>query len=225
MQHFGLYQKLIALPLFVGMGKDEMEQIITLTKFDFRKAMAGENIVTEGEKSGRLMFLVDGEMEISTHAHDNGYTVCEYFQAPYIVQPERVFGLSQRYSSTITALTTCNLVCVDKNTTLKLASDSLIFRLNLLNMMSTALQKKMYQGWSAPPQDLSRRLVRFFLNHCMHPAGKKIFKIKMTRLAAEINDSRLHVSQVLNAMEARGTMILGRGKIEIPHIEQLAGSL
>ncbi|EFA43718.1 cyclic nucleotide-binding domain protein [Hallella bergensis DSM 17361] len=221
MEDFGLYRKLITLPLFVGMGKDELERIIARIKFDFLKVMSGENIVSEGEKSGQLMLLVDGEVEVQTYAHDNGYVVCEYLNAPYTLQPERTFGLTQRYSSTIKALTTCSLVCINKNEILRLTSDSLIFRLNLLNTISTALQKRLRQDWKGFPQNLNQRIVRFFISHCTYPAGRKVFKIKMARLARELNDSRLHVSQVLNAMADDGLVILSRGKIEIPSVEQL----
>jgi CRP-like cAMP-binding protein len=225
MENFGLYKKLINLPLFVGMGRDELEQIIAHTKFNFIKIRNGNNIVEEGEKNGQLLLLVDGEIEMETHAHDNGYTVYEYLKAPYMLQPERTFGLTQRYSSTIKALTTCSLICIDKNETLRLTSDSLIFRLNLFNIISTALQKQMRQGWRSVPQSLNHRIVRFVLSHCTHPAGRKIFKIKMNRLAGELNDSRLHISQALNSLADQGLMILSRGKIEIPAVEQLARSV
>lgn len=222
MKNFGLYKKLINLPLFVGMGRDDMEQIIAHTKFDFIKVEIGDKIVEEGEKNGQLLLLVDGEIEMETHAHDNGYTVYEYLSAPYTLQPERTFGLIQRYTSTMVALTACSLISISKNETLRLTSDSLIFRLNLLNTISTALQKQIQQGWRSIPQNLNQRIVRFFLSHCTHPAGRKIFKIKMTRLAGELNASRLHISQALNKWADQGLIVLSRGRIEILSVDQLA---
>ncbi len=223
MENFRLYNKLITLPLFVGMSKDELKEIVTQTKFDFLKAESGHIIVREDEKSGQLLLLVSGEIELSSHADDKGYAVYEYLKAPCTLQPERTFGLTQRYSSTVTAMTTCNLICINKSETLRLTDVSLIFRLNLLNTISTALQKQKRPIWASVPQNPEQRIVRFFLSHCIHPAGRKIFKIKMERLAEELNDSRLHISETLNAMATRGLIILSRGKIEIPSIERLTG--
>ncbi|MGI6242848.1 MAG: Crp/Fnr family transcriptional regulator [Prevotella sp.] len=223
MENFRLYNKLITLPLFVGMSKDELEQIVAQTKFDFLKTESGDIIVREDDKSGQLLLLVSGEIELSSFADDKGYVVYEYLKAPYALQPERTFGLSQRYSCTATAMTTCSLICINKNEILRLTDASLIFRLNLLNTISTALQKQNRQIWQSIPQSLEQRITRFFLLHCVYPAGHKIFKIKMDRLAEELNDSRLHISQVLNEMAARKMVILSRGKIEIPSIERLAG--
>lgn len=219
----GQYDKLTALPLFMGMGRDELEHIVARTTFDFRKAHAGSTIVREGDKSGQLLLLTDGEVCLETHADDNGYAVCEYLKAPLALQPERAFGLTQRYTCTATAVTPCSLICIGKKEILQLTGDSLIFRLNLLNTVSTRLQKRSHQGWRSVPQSLDHRIRRFFLAHCQHPAGHKTFKIKMARLAAELNDNRLHVSRALNAMAAQGLLQLGRGRIDIPLIERLSG--
>ena len=43
----------------------------------------------------------------------------------------------------------------------------------------------------------------------------------MTRLAEEVNDSRLNVSRVLNQMQKDGLLILSRGRIEVPQLERL----
>ena len=63
--------------------------------------------------------------------------------------------------------------------------------------------------------------MRFFLDHCVYPAGPKQFRILMTQLAQEVGDSRLDVSNVLNAMQADGLLQLHRGRIEIPSLERL----
>jgi hypothetical protein len=56
---------------------------------------------------------------------------------------------------------------------LRLTSDSLISRLNLLNLISTALQKRQRDAWHSVPHDLNQRICRFFVSHCMHPGGRK----------------------------------------------------
>lgn len=224
MESFVLYNKLITLPLFMGMSKADLEEIIATTKFDFKKAEAGDLVVKDGEKSGQLLLLVDGEIELSTNADDNGYTVMEHVKAPTAIQPERTFGLTQRYSCSVRAITEASFISINKNETLRLTNDSLIFRLNLLNSISTTLQKRNHESWKSVPQSLDQRISRFFVAHCFHPGGRKIFKIKMSRLASELNDNRLHVSQALHRMSEQGILSLSRGQIDIPSIERLIGS-
>jgi hypothetical protein len=68
---------------------------------------------------------------------------------------------------------------------------------------------------------LRQRVIRFFLDHSVYPAGPKIFRILMNQLAQEVGDSRLDVSQVLNAMQEEKLLRLRRGIIEIPSLEHL----
>jgi DNA-binding IscR family transcriptional regulator len=74
------------------------------------------------------------------------------------------------------------------------------------------------------PSTLEQRICRFFVSHCVHPGGRKVFMIKMNRLAAEVNDNRLHVSQSLHRMSEQGIIALSRGKIEIHSLERMIGS-
>ena len=221
MESLGLYGKFVTLPLFVGMSKDDLEDIIAKTKFDFFKVEAGRTIVKEGVRSGQLLLLIDGEVCVRTSADDHGYSVEEFAKASWVIQPEHTFGLTQRYTCSVTALTTCNLVCIDKKETLRLSNNSLIFRLNLLNILSTALQKRYQMAWKSVPDTLELRIVRFFIDHCAHPAGHKVFHIKRKRLAAEVNDNRERVSAVLHTMNVQGKLFLHRGCIEIPSLERL----
>jgi ABC-type metal ion transport system substrate-binding protein len=76
-------------------------------------------------------------------------------------------------------------------------------------------------AWRRAPQTLEDRIVRFLLDHAVYPAGPKSVQILMTRLAMEVNDSRLNVSRALNAMQQRGLLRLHRGHIEVPSLERL----
>ena len=75
--------------------------------------------------------------------------------------------------------------------------------------------------WQYVPDSLEKRIVRFFAQHCIYPAGPKVFHILMNRLASELNDSRLNVSRALNDLQREGKIVLRRGRVEIPLMERL----
>ena len=58
----------------------------------------------------------------------------------HVLQPECAFGLRQRFTRTYKALTTCNLISIDKNETQRLTPASLIVRLNRMNRLATRRQ-------------------------------------------------------------------------------------
>ncbi len=203
------------------MSRDDLEIVAGHTRFGFEKMSAGHCIAEEGDACQKLVFVVAGSVKIETRAADHGYTVVEQMEAPYILQTETIFGYSQRYTHTFIASTDVSLITVDKEEVVRLSEDFLVFRLNLLNIFATQCQKLDHQQWRRYPETLRERIVRFFVCHTVYPAGPKTFFLLMNRLAAELNDSRLNVSRVLNGLQDEELLVLHRGRIEIPQLEQL----
>ena len=216
-----IYEKLLLFPLFQGMSRDDLEQVAGHTRFGFSKIKQGSTIVAEGDDCRQLFFLVNGTLRVETTADDRGYMVVEQLEAPVILQPEVVFGYTQRYTHTFVSQTDANFIIVGKDEILRLSEEFLVFRLNLLNMFATQTQKTSRLLWQHVPDSLEDRIVRFFAQHCLYPAGPKVFYILMNRLASELNDSRLDVSRALNALQRNGKIVLRRGRVEIPQMERL----
>ena len=216
-----IYEKLLLFPLFQGMSRDDLEQVAGHTRFGFSKISAGSTVVAEGDDCRQLFFLISGSLRVETTADDRGYTVEEQLESPVILQPEVIFGYTQRYTHTYIAQTDANFITVGKDEVLRLSEDFLVFRLNLLNMFATQTQKTTRLLWQHVPDSLEDRIVRFFVQHCLYPAGPKVFLILMNRLASELNDSRLNVSRALNTLQREGKIALRRGRVEIPLLERL----
>lgn len=216
-----IYERLLQFTLFQGMSHADLMEVAGHTKFGFEKQPAGRSIVGEGDACTKLFFLISGTVETESYSDDHAYRVTETFSTPYMLQPERLFGLSQRYSITVHTVTDCNFLTIDKEEVTLLLETQLVFRLNMLNLMATQSQRASHHPWRSVPKNLRQRLARFFVDHCHYPAGPKTFHILMQRIADELNDSRLDVSRCLNEMQADGLLTLHRGRIEIPLLERL----
>ena len=55
-----LYSQLLSLPLFQGLGKADLEEVVTHTKLGFHKFETGKIIVYENDVCNRLHFLLNG---------------------------------------------------------------------------------------------------------------------------------------------------------------------
>ena len=216
-----LYDQLLQFPLFQGMSRDDLSQVAGHTKFDFLKISVGRPVVKENDTCDRLFFLLSGVLKVESWAHDRSYSVVEQASAPFMLQPEAIFGYNQRYTRSFSAQTDVSLVAIDKSEVMRLSEEFLVFRLNLLNIFATQTQKMSRSPWYACPQSLRDRIVRFFAARVLRPAGPKTFFLLMTVLANELNDSRLDVSRALNGMQRDGLLTLHRGRIEIPQMERL----
>ncbi len=220
-----LFHTLLGFPLFKGMGHEELERLAGRTKFDFLKLAAGTEAARRGDAGGRLLMLAGGRLQAATASADGAYTISEDIAAPYIMEPERLFGLHQERMTTFTALTDAHLIAIDKVEVARLCDEFMAFRLNLLNLLATEAQRAAAQPWLTPPADLRRRIARFVAARCLTAHGRKVVSILMERLAAEVNDSRLNVSHALRAMRDAGLIEQGRGLIAVPALERLREAL
>lgn len=216
-----IYDRLLQFPLFQGMSRDDLEIVAGHTRFGFQKVTAGRQIIHAGDPCTHLYFLINGTLKIETFSDDSRYSVIEQMSSPYILQQESIFGYYQRYTHNFYALTDANFLTLDKEEVVRLSEDFLVFRLNLMNHLATQSQKLIQMQWRRSPLSLRERIVRFFFQHTLYPAGPKTFHILMERLAGEVNDSRLNVSRALNRMQEAGVLELHRGRIEIPQLERL----
>ena len=221
MSDFRLYDSLLRFPLFQGLSRAELLQLAGQTKFGFLKLEAGQTVVREGDACLQLFFLISGSLSVTTVNDDRRYSVIEQLAAPWLLQPESTFGAHPQYQSSVTTLTESHFITLTKDEVLRLLDDFLIIRLNLLNLLATQSQRRGRWPWRKAPADLRQRIIRFFLDHSVYPAGPKKFRILMNQLAQEVGDSRLDVSHVLNTMQAEGLLHLRRGIIEISSLERL----
>ena len=216
-----IYEKLLQFSLFQGMSRDDLELVAGHTRFGFIKIPKGKPVVKDGAVCTHLHFLISGTIRTVSSSDDHSYIVEEDMQAPFMLQPEAIYGYNQRYTHTFVAMTDASFITIDKDEVGRLSEDFLVFRLNLLNIYATQVQKMSRQLWRQCPKTLRERIVRFFVLHCAYPAGAKMFHILMNQLADELNDSRLNVSRELNSMQYDGLLILHRGRIEIPSLEHM----
>ncbi len=215
------YAHLLQFQLFQGMSRGELLQLAGNTRFSFQKEQAGKAILHDGDDCRQLLFLIKGQIVIDTPSDDHTYHVTEWLSAPWLVQPEALFGLSPRYTLTARAHTDAQFISLSKDEVLRLLDHFLIVRLNLLNLLATQAQRRSRQAWRRAPATLEERITRFLTLHAVHPAGPKEVHILMKQLATEVSDTRLNVSRTLAGMQRRGLLQLHRGRISIPMLEHL----
>lgn len=216
-----LYDKLLQFPLFQGMSRNDLDDIVAYTRLGFHKFRTGDDIVREGYDGNHLYFLVDGKIKIITSAADRSFTFAEYRLSPETFQMEALFGLSHRFSHTYQASSDCNLISIAKEDVRKFYNTFLVFRINYINLITSRLQKSDDNMWRTTPPDTRHRIVNFFRSHCLYMSGEKDIDIKMAKLAEELREARSHISRTLNEMAEEELIQLSRGKIHIPALEKL----
>ena len=68
-----IFKTLVSFPLFIGMGTEELKEIVAKTKFSFHTLRDGEKIVDTETRSGMLAMLTDGTAVATTLSDDKGF--------------------------------------------------------------------------------------------------------------------------------------------------------
>ena len=207
-----LYDKLLQFPLFQGMSHSELMEVVAHTRIGFHKYPAEKTLWTAGSRCEQLVFLINGPRPCR---------VVEHLSAPYVLEPERLYGVEQHYKHTYSTLTDTNILTIDKAEVRLLMETQLVFRLNYVNLLATTCQRYDNRTRQSAPKDLRERLIRYFFSQCQYPAGPKTFHILMRQLAEMIDARVRDISQTLNQMQTENLLSLHRGRIVIPLIERL----
>lgn len=210
-----IINRLLELPLFLGMSNADLGEIVAHTRFDFHKVPAGRTIVAEGDVCNGLNFVTDGTVIATVRADDGSYSLHEELKAPCVVQPHRLFGMTQRHSRTFTAATSCNVLFLSKPQLLQLIDNFEVFRINLLNTVTTQSQRQEHLPLRQPAATIRDKVLRFITDRSLYPVGKKKLEIKMEVLAHLIGESRRNLSVELHLMERDGIISLNRGVISM----------
>lgn len=216
-----IYAKLLRLPFFQGIDRDELEAMASKIRFDFQKYDEGAWIARENDRCATLTLVMTGSVEAEAISADHSYSLRELIDAPCAIEQERIFGLRQHLARGYRATTPCNVLRLQKDDVLRLCAQSLVFELNVLNTISTSAQRAGSAFWRTPPTTIPRKIATFVAHRSLRPAGPKTLSIRLTDLGSAIGESRLNVSRSLHGLEAQGLVALARQTIIIHRLEQL----
>ena len=109
-----MFDTLLQLPLFQGLCHEDFTSILDKVKLHFIKHKAGETIIENGSPCKQLRFLLKGKVSIVTTSKENIYTVIEQMEAPYLIEPQSLFGMNTNYASSYIAHTEAHTISISK---------------------------------------------------------------------------------------------------------------
>lgn len=217
-----MFDTLLQLPLFQGLCQEDFTNILEKVKLHFTKHKTGDVIVKNGTPCDELIFLLKGEISLQTTTKDDLLTFIERTEAPYVIEPQALFGMNPNYVSTYTAISEVHSISISKSFVLSGLLKYDIFRLNYMNIISNRTQNMHARLWGKAPVDIEDKIICYILRHSEKPAGEKVMKIKMDDFARCVDDTRLNVSRILNNLQELHLVELRRKEIIIPDAAELA---
>ena len=216
-----IYDRLLELPLFQGHSREDLTAILAKIKVDFRNYRPGQTIVCQDDPCRHIILLMDGEISLRRTSLHKDIIFVEHFTAPHVIGADTVFGLRQNYTHTIKACTEVRTLMLSKqNITDHLFSFD-VFRYNMLNLLTTRIQRSNQMLWAPDEGDTTRRFVALMKRNFIYHGGYKQIDGGMVALARMMNETRSRISAMLNALHERQLINISRKRIDIPRFEEL----
>ena len=216
-----MYSTLLELPLFQGLGADDVTRIIETAQLSFEVISHGRTLIHEGEMCNGLTFIISGAMVCTTPAADGTWYVEEDIDAPAMIGLDVLYGSQRTHRHTLTARQRSRVMFVTKPTVSALIQHYEVFRLNVLNTLTTQSVRTAAPLWLPAATSLEGRIIAFMHAHVMRPAGRKVFSISHATLGKYLGEDARYVSRALHTLAETGLISLERRAIEVASFENL----
>lgn len=161
---YDMYDLLLQLPLFQGINRARLGELIEKTKFHFLKYPAGTQLVKKGEACTHLKFLISGKIRTELSNSNGKIRISEEFDAPNVIAPNFMFGATTSYPYDVYAVEDTGLMQIDKPTFISLMQNEEIFLLNMLNITSNRSQRSFESFSFFTSGDMKEKLASWILN-------------------------------------------------------------
>lgn len=135
-----IIETLTTLPLFNGVSRERMTEVVGSSKLHFVKYSLGQTVIGPEAECDSLLFILSGQLRLHSVSADGNFTIEQTLTAPNVVLPDFLFGRETQYPCTATALTAVNIVKVAKAEYLRILKMDDIFMFNFLNHLSAGSQ-------------------------------------------------------------------------------------
>lgn len=215
-----MFETLLALPLFQGLGQADLTRILESTHIDFITVDSGEVICQQDTPCNHIYFVIEGTLVTRTLSADRHWSVVEHITDHAILGLEVLYGRRRTYSSTATALHRSRLLRIDKRTMGALFRYYEVMQINAFNRLTSELDRRDSLLWLPPAATLEGRIVQFCRSHVGRPAGFKRFEISQHTLGQYLGEDQRYIAKALQRLETEGILTRQRRSFEFPAFEQ-----
>ncbi len=210
-----MFELLMNLPLFRGVSRSRIAEVVGSAKFHFLKYPKGETVVRAGEECTHLAFVISGSVRSEISNSSKRFSVSQTLKAPSAIAPDFLFGRTTRYPGTVVALTDCSILKISKVDYIRILNADQVFMFNFLNTLSVNAQKALDGILALTSGGLDERIA-FWIMALTQPGSEDIELTCKTRDLCNLFSVQRNVfDAACHEMEQRNLIRYSPRKIEI----------
>ncbi|MEG0010567.1 MAG: Crp/Fnr family transcriptional regulator [Muribaculaceae bacterium] len=158
-----MYEIIMDLPLFQGVSREKISELVEKTKFHFLKYSDKDQIVAIGDPCKHVRFIISGSIRIETPSTNKRVTISEVLTSPNVVGADYLFGRDTIYPFNAYANGNCGVLQIEKGDYINILHNDKVFLFNLLNTLSRNSQKVIQGILSLSTGTLTERIALFVI--------------------------------------------------------------
>lgn len=158
-----MYEKLMSLPIFKGVGPDQVSQFLEKTDLNFQTYQPGDTVVERTEVCDAVTCVLTGDVEVSYNIGASGVTLKASYGIGKMIGLDRLYGLDTYYPYEVVTRQGCGTMSFSKNKLLSLIKNNDICLINLLNILSLRSQISIHAADCVSDKDPLSRIAAIVL--------------------------------------------------------------
>ncbi|MDE6410229.1 MAG: cyclic nucleotide-binding domain-containing protein [Muribaculaceae bacterium] len=136
-----MYETIMDLPLFKGVGADHVTSFLEKTGIEFHRFAPGDRIVVQGEPVRSLRFLLSGRIRLTTGVLNGKAIISSEFEGHDAIGATRLFGTHPLHEYSIEAIDNVSVMEFAKEKYVELLQSDSIYLMNFANLLSMNVHK------------------------------------------------------------------------------------
>ncbi|MCH5227857.1 MAG: cyclic nucleotide-binding domain-containing protein [Muribaculaceae bacterium] len=136
-----MYETIMELPLFKGIGEEQLSMMLEKTSMEFLKFEDGHIIARPEENVRAVDFILSGRVRKTYTLENFKISVDEILGKGSVLGALNLFGMETRYCASCVALGNVSLLRIEKNQYMNILQADKIYMLNFVNYLSAAAQR------------------------------------------------------------------------------------
>ena len=182
----------------------------------------GQTLIKRGDSCDNVYELRKGRLKCVRQSGDGRYCIEEWLESPAVFGLTTLFGRVPQFPYMVSVDSPFADIKIVKKSVLwhSMGKDEHL-RAEIMNILSTRVQKAENVIWDSRGEDVLQRFVDFLKLRILYLPGRKLLRVNMFDLSRLLNVTPKKVSAMLHDLEKKNLLRLTRSKIEIDHFENL----
>ncbi len=217
-----MYELLMQLPLFQGIGSDRLSALIEKYPFHFLKFTAGEQICSVGDPCTHIRFIVSGKARVTIPFNHLRVALQHTLTAPQVLSADHLFGLNTTYPCEVSAYDgVCGVLQLLKSDYVQMVQSDKVLLFNYMNYLSNHSQRLAGLLLRMRMDSITERLC-ILLRTLTKPMSTDVsLWFRMKDLCTVLGTSRYTLTKTLDDLVQQGLVTYTTGSLTVDDLASL----